>query len=130
MVARMGTKTILCVYCDGGPNHRLTNVSVQLSLIALYLNSDLDFLIACRTVPNHSWRNPVEKIMSIINLGFQSVGMMRSKGLEDFEASIHSCNSLKELHAACSSNQSDVSQTLQPAIDLLNSILHQLDLNV
>ena len=79
MLTRMGTKSILCVYSDGGPDHRLTYVSVQLSLIALYLNLDLDFLIACRTAPNHSWRNPVERIMSIINLGFQSVGVIGPK---------------------------------------------------
>ncbi len=126
MLTRMGTKSIFCVYSDGGPDHRLTYISVQLSLIALFLNLDLDFLIACRTAPNHSWRNPVERIMSIINLGFQSVGVMRSAHSEEFEASIQNCNSLKELRKACSSSQSDVSQSLQPAIDLLNSILHRL----
>ena len=68
LLTRIGSKSILCIYSDGGPDHRLTYVSVQLSLIALNLN--LDFLIACRTAPNHSWKNPVERLMSIINLGF------------------------------------------------------------
>ena len=128
MLTRMGTKIILCVYSDGGPDHRLTYISVQLSLIALFLNVDLDFSIACRTAPNHSWRNPVERILPILNLGFQSVGVMRSKVLGEFEVSIHNCNSLKELRTACSSSQSDVCRSLQPAIDLLNSILHRLEL--
>ena len=127
MLTRVGTKSILCIYSDGGPDHRLTYASVQLSLIALFLNLDLDFLIACRTAPNHSWRNPVERIMSVINLGFQSIGVMRSKGSDEFETSIHNCNSLKELRTVRTS-PSEVSQCLQSAIDLLNSILHRLEL--
>ena len=47
-----------------------------LSLIALFLNLNLDFLLACRTAPNHSWKNSVESIMSILNLGLQCVGLM------------------------------------------------------
>lgn len=62
------------MYTDGGPDHRLTYVSVQLSLIAIFLELDLDVLIAARTAPNYSWANPVERIMSIINLGLQCVG--------------------------------------------------------
>ena len=44
----------LFIYSDGGPDHRLTYVSVQLSLIALFLNLDLDLLVAARTAPSHS----------------------------------------------------------------------------
>ena len=66
-------KPVLFLYSDGGPDHRLTYLSVQLSLIALFLNLDLDYLCVGRTAPYHSWRNPVERIMSIINLGLQCV---------------------------------------------------------
>ena len=128
MLTRMDAKSILCIYSDGGPDHRLTYVSVQLSLIALFLNLDLDFLVACRTAPNHSWKNPVERMMSIINLGFQCVGVMRSKGSDEFEATIQNCNSLKELRKVCDLSQGDVRKSLQPTIDVLKSILCRLDL--
>ncbi|RIA78868.1 hypothetical protein C1645_882972, partial [Glomus cerebriforme] len=36
------------------------------ALIALFLKLDLDLLIAVRTPPGHSWKNPVERIMSIL----------------------------------------------------------------
>ena len=49
----------------------------QLPLIALFLNLDLDLLCAARTAPNQSWRNPVERMMSIVNL--QSIGLMRKE---------------------------------------------------
>ena len=68
-VPKIGNKSILFVYTDGGPDHRLTFFSVQLSLIALFLNLNLDLLVVGRTAPHHSWRNPVERIMSVINLG-------------------------------------------------------------
>ena len=58
---------ILFVCSDGGPDHRLTYVSVQISLIALYLHHDLDYLCVARTAPCHSWRNPVERVMSLLN---------------------------------------------------------------
>ena len=51
---------MLFIYSDGGPDHRLTYVSVQISLIALYLHHDLDYLCVARTAPCHSWCNPVE----------------------------------------------------------------------
>ena len=67
---------ILFLYSDGGPDHRLTYVSVQASLIALFKNLDLDILCVARTAPYQSWR---ERIMSLLNMGLQSVGLMRRK---------------------------------------------------
>ena len=56
-------RPILLLYTDGGPDHRLTYVSVQISLICVFLSLDLDFLCAVRTPPYHSWKNPAERIM-------------------------------------------------------------------
>lgn len=75
-------KSLLFIYSDGGPDHRLTYLSVQLSLISVFLELDLDFLCAARTAPCHSWRNPAERMMSIINLGLQCVGMMRGQNMK------------------------------------------------
>ena len=86
------------VYSDGGPDHRLTYASVQLSLIAVFKRLDLDFLCAARTAPAHSWRNPVERVMSTLNLGLQCVGLMREKGDDEFEAEAKKCTSLASCH--------------------------------
>jgi len=69
-------KSALFLYSDVGPDHRLTYVSVQLSLIALFLTCNLDFLCVAQTAPAHSWRTPIERVMSTINLGSQCVGLM------------------------------------------------------
>jgi hypothetical protein len=56
-----------------------------ISIIALFLEMDLDCLIALHTAPSNSWANPVERIMSIVNMGLQGVGVMRRKVNDDFE---------------------------------------------
>ena len=58
-------KPIMFMYRD-----RLTYLSVQLSLISLFLKLDLDFLCVCRTAPFHLWRNPVEQITSHVHFEF------------------------------------------------------------
>ena len=99
---QMEGRHILFIYSDGGPDHRLTYLSVQLSLIALFLNLDLDILIAGRTAPSHSWANPVERIMSIVNLGMQCIGVMREKGGSDFEEAVKKSKNLKDIRTNCS----------------------------
>ena len=49
LLTRMREKSVLFLYTDGGPDHRSTFVSVQLSLIALFLNLNLDLLCSART---------------------------------------------------------------------------------
>lgn len=41
----LGGRSILFLYCDGGSDHRLTYLSVKLSLICLFLHNDLDFYV-------------------------------------------------------------------------------------
>ncbi|KAJ8375554.1 hypothetical protein SKAU_G00061340, partial [Synaphobranchus kaupii] len=88
-------KPIVVLYTDGGPDHRLTYLSVQLSLLEIFLELDLDFLCAFRTPPQHSWKNPVERIMSILNLALQGVGCMREE--VEHEAQLKRCGTPREI---------------------------------
>lgn len=72
-------KSVLFIYSDRGPDHCLTYLSVQLSLVSLYLKLDLDYLCAAQTAPCHLWRNLVKREMSIVNLGLQCVGLMKQE---------------------------------------------------
>ena len=94
------SKPILFLYTDGGPDHRLTFIAVQLSLISLFLQLDLDYLCAVRTAPYHSWRNPVERIMSVIKLGLQCVGLARNGMDDDSEQLLGKAGNMKEIRAA------------------------------
>ena len=91
---------VLFTYTDGGPDHRLTYLSVQLTFIILFLELDLDFLCAVHTALAQSWKNPVERVMSVLNLGLQSVGLMRKECEHDVEQVLKNCNSLKQIRAA------------------------------
>ena len=113
------------MYSDGGPDHRLTYVSVQVSLIALFLKLDLDFLCAARTAPAHSWRNPVERVMSTLNLGLQCVGLMREKMDEEFETEAAKCKSLRDLRD-CSKRIPDFKSTALDTVAHVKSLLVML----
>ena len=88
---------ILCLYTDGGPDHRTTFGSVQISLLCLFLHGNFDILIALRTAPYHSWANPAERIMSIINLGLQGVAIMRDEMSSHLEEIFEKADILEQI---------------------------------
>jgi hypothetical protein len=88
---------ILCLYTDGGPDHRTTFGSVQISLLCLFLRGNFDILIALRTAPYHSWANPAERIMSIINLGLQGVAIMRDEMSSHLEEIFEKADTLEQI---------------------------------
>ncbi|XP_046330978.1 uncharacterized protein LOC124114453 [Haliotis rufescens] len=90
-------KPVLLLHTDGGPDHRCNYLSVQASLIALYKSLDLDMLIAVRTAPNASWRNPPERVMSLLNLALNCIGLMRAEMEPQFENMLKSCNNMKSI---------------------------------
>uniref|UniRef100_A0A1X7VJY8 Uncharacterized protein n=1 Tax=Amphimedon queenslandica TaxID=400682 RepID=A0A1X7VJY8_AMPQE len=97
-------KPVVFVYSDGAPDH--------------YLDY---FCIGC-TAPYHSWRNPIERFMSIINLGLQSVGLARSKMSDEFEKEVSKCSSQNDLRQRFFERKEDVKQSLSPIKSTLHSI--------
>lgn len=128
LTTRAGNRSILFLYTDGGPDHRLTFVSTQLSLIALFLNFDLDLLCTARTAPNQSWRNPVERMMSIVNLGLQSIGLMRKEMNSAAEKALKNCNSLKQLRSSGESFKQEIAESIQQPTDLIADVMRRLEL--
>ena len=125
------SKPILFIYSDGGPDHRLTYLSVQVALITLFLELDLDFFCVARTAPFHSWRNPVERIMSLLNLGLQSIGLMRNKMDDVYESAIANCNSMTQLRKVAEKNHSVKDGTLDsvsPVKVLMSCVFQRLEL--
>ncbi|WAR31111.1 hypothetical protein MAR_033653 [Mya arenaria] len=72
---------VLCFYTEGGPDHRVTYDTVNLSLVTL-------------TAPNHSWTNPAERCMSILNLELQHVALDRGEMEEKIEKMLRNKSSL------------------------------------
>ena len=73
---------ILGIYTDGGPEHQSNFLSVQIAYIALQQFFDLDMLVAARTAPSHSFKNPPKNINCILNLAFYGIGCMQKEILE------------------------------------------------
>lgn len=64
---------------DGGGDHRPTFVSVQLGFLSLCMKYNLSYIVAGRCAPCQSYIDPIERVMSVLNLGLQSVGVMRQE---------------------------------------------------
>ena len=88
LFANQDERPVLLVFTDGGPDHRLTYHSVQASLIALFRAMNLDLLVAARCAPGNSWVNPVERIMCLLNLALQNVGLERELCAEEIEGEL------------------------------------------
>ena len=106
-------------------------MSVKLSLICLFLELDLDYLLAVRTAPYHSFRNPAERIMSILNLGLQSVGLARASMSKEMEDKVGSCNSVSEIRRVAKNNEplrDSLLDSVSPAKTLLSMVTQRLQL--
>ena len=90
------SKSISMIYTDGGGDHRTPFISVQKSYIAHFLNQDLDMLVAARTPPNLLVINPVERCMSVINLGLNGLTLARERMSDDVEGKIKYISSKKQ----------------------------------
>ena len=125
-------REILCLYTDGGPDHRVTYISVQLSLICLFLRHNYDMVLAVRTPPYGSWKDPAERIMSILNIGLQSVGLMRDESPHrDIEAGLKKCNSMKEIRSFAEKEpdvEKEVIDSVKGVKDLLGQVFSKLSL--
>ncbi|GBC31897.2 hypothetical protein GLOIN_2v759794 [Rhizophagus irregularis DAOM 181602=DAOM 197198] len=62
-------------------------------------------LIAMRTAPHHSWTNPAERIMSILNLGLQGVALVRDTMSPESETAFAKLDTLDEIRAAAKTNE-------------------------
>ena len=87
----------LIKYTAGGTDQRNTLESDKIATICLWKDLDLDMIITGRCAPGHGFTNPAERIMSILNFALQNVATERSKGNDDFEKEIKSCNSMQQI---------------------------------
>ncbi|KAK3109149.1 hypothetical protein FSP39_023972 [Pinctada imbricata] len=55
--------------------------------------------VAARCAPGHSWINPAERVMSILNIGLQNCALSRQKGTEEFEKKLSRCTSQESIRA-------------------------------
>jgi hypothetical protein len=89
--------TVLVLQTDGGPDHSLRRVAVQLALIGMFVELDLDHFIALRGAPNGSARNKIERPMSVLNIPLAHVALTRGRMLPWAEEAVRSCSTMKSV---------------------------------
>jgi hypothetical protein len=94
---------VLLKFSDGGTDHRNTLESVKCALICVFLELDLDFLVAGRCAPGQSWTNPAERVMSILNIGLQNCSLSRCRADDEVEQSLKRCGGMDDIRAAAES---------------------------
>ena len=90
---------------------------------------NLDYLCAARTAPYHSWKNPVERIMSLLNLGLQCIGLARAKMPDEYEKEVNKCNNLSELRKHLEGKELVIQDSLSPVKVLLCRVFSRLKLH-
>ena len=90
---------VVMKYTDGGTDQRNTLETIKLATICLFKELDpyVDMIIAGRCAPGHSYVNPAERIMSLLNIGVQNCATERERGLGEFEREIKPRKSMKEI---------------------------------
>ena len=89
---------VLMKYTDGGTDQRNNLEAVKIATICLFKELDLDHVITARCAPGHSFVNPAERIMSILNIALQNCATERSP-CEDpsIEAQFKKCHSMADV---------------------------------
>ena len=103
----------------------------MISLVNVFLEHDLDMLIAVRTPPYNSWKNPVERVNCILNLGLQSVGLMRCVMDAANEKRLKPCNSMKAIRSLAESHsefKEAFADSISPVKALLSGVFQRLKL--
>ena len=68
-------KEILVMFTDSSSDHNGMHISTQVSIICLFIQVNLDMLVALGCFPTQSWVNPSERIISILNLSLQNCSL-------------------------------------------------------
>lgn len=111
---------VLMKFTDGGTDQRNNLESVKLSNICLFKEMDLDMLIHARCAPGHSWTNPAERIMSILNIGLQNCSLEREKVDTEAEKLFKRCGGMADLRALAE-NKPEVKTSWRESIEPVQS---------
>jgi hypothetical protein len=88
---------VLRIEADGGPDRNCTFAGVQLAYLCLALELDLDQPILLSTAPRQSYVNPVERVMSVLNLAIQGLALATAVSSNELEAKLKGASSIKSI---------------------------------
>lgn len=89
----------------------------------------MSYIVAGRCAPCQSYIDPVERVMSVLNLGLQSVGVMRHEMPRGFEKQISGINTMAYIRNKVMKDdglKNEIDSCIKPVTDLLGSTLGRL----
>ena len=113
---------IIMQYTDGGVDHRNTLQSVQAAAICIFKELNLDMLILARCAPGQSWRNPAERIMSLLNLGLQNCALQRESCDDAMEKLLKKCGSMSDIRIEAA-KKPELRDAFQQSIEPVQSLI-------
>ena len=66
---------------------------------------DNDMVLDMRTPPYHSWKDSAERIMNILNIALQGIGLVRNEMTEEIENEFLKCSGTNDLRKLAESNE-------------------------
>ncbi|ESP00199.1 hypothetical protein LOTGIDRAFT_173358 [Lottia gigantea] len=105
---RRGNINTLLLFADGGPDH-----------ISTFEHTNVDLLVAARTAPGQSYINPVERVMSILNVALQNVAIERSNCSEEVEKALKSCNTVESIRKKEAFIKEEWKQSMAPVTQVI-----------
>ena len=76
--------------------------------MALFMELGLDTLVAMRTAPTLSWGNPMERVMSVLNLGLKAIALAREEISNKMEKIFKKCNGMGEVWSTAKGHEREV----------------------
>jgi hypothetical protein len=116
---------VLVIKTDGGPDRNCTFASVQLAYLCLALELDLDQLILLRTAPGQSYVNPVERVMSVLNLAIQGLALARAASSDELEAKLKGASSIESIRKVLQAGAVEASADDAVRVDIPKSFVQQ-----
>ena len=110
-----------------GGDRRMTFLQVQLAVIAMFFHHNLDELVVARTTAGLSFRNPVERVHAIANLGLQDIGLMREEMNSEMEKIIGKYKSERFVRTTKSSS-SHWKKYSSSEVNLLEEVFQRISL--
>ena len=124
-------RPVLAIFTDGGPDHRPTFETVKLSLLCLFMQLDVDMVIALRTAPYNSWMNLAERVMPVLNLALQHCALKREAMSDDNEKKMKNKSSLSAVRNWASEDPEfkiAFSKSMEAVIETVNSRFERMEL--
>ena len=95
----------LMISTNSSPDHNNTHVSTKAALLGLMVLLDIAAIFQFQNAPDCSWIDPIERVMSLLNLGLQHCRYARKEcASPDIETQVKGMNAMKVLRESSEDN--------------------------